>query len=576
MTQSHLPSKEFNITHQTAGKVLDILKREFEHVPKEGIIAGGAVASALFEALEIPVARRYNDLDVFIPTKETTESFVTYKLSNQPTPYQTSPSMVECQFGAISKESYSILSTKMKGKINEIFIRINGENYYEVAETIINAFDLNCVQAAITLNNGSASITVTDDFCEFLNHQTIKPTNFFTGAHTLVRMLNKAEQQDLSIDDEAIDNLLCSISLANHHAQICYENNFLNEPALSGWLMADAYKEKMLKVAKSHNLPVELVKLPMSRDDKEFTLFKPVVTRTSSKAKQLIEIHDRSHNPRSGRLVRTHLHTVLNLLHKDVPRDLPLSRNHKINQILLATAAIDSELWNQETVESLNHLNNVLNSQQIYQVATISDDNKVNQIWISKVREILDIVADAGERKWLFSHLQDLLLLPATYKYNIKSVDHQVPYFAPEAIIQIVEANYAKRFTPNSLHMAFESETYKPLQAHEAFKVAFHLHSPAYMKMTIFKNVKNGKLVAIDQNPAKEVVLDSTLGKVVVTNPYYIKLNHITFDDNMAYELHSELACFINGIKPSKSNINFFKEATAELKNNLQFTDIPF
>ncbi|WP_199438499.1 hypothetical protein [Vibrio owensii] len=577
MTQSHPNRVTETLAYvELADKLLEILEREFGNIPYNGFIAGGAVASAIFELTGLPFITRYKDLDVFIPTTETTETFITYKNSNATKPFSTGSSLVECQFGSISKNTYAILSTEMKGKTNEIKIRIetpedSNNPCHHIAETIIGAFDLNCVQACLYFHQGKPCLTISEEFKAFLYSKTIAPTNFFTGAHTLVRMLNKAEQQRFKIKPDAIRKLVDSIAIADHHAQTSHVNGCSSEPAISGWLMAEEYKNKLITLAQKHALPITVDEIIIEREGNTFSLFKPLVTRRSEEAKKLIKFYQNCISS-DKRIDRMLLHSILNLLNCNVTNEIPTSQNNKINQMLLAITNRDA-LWDIDILKATENLYDDLGKYYTFNALTSTPERPVNFAWVYKLNEILNEHLRGRKANWLGRHIQNLMSLTVNNKYtSFESYNSEVPNMHATIIIKIVEAMFIKRFEPSAMHRAFQSQRFTVLEAIEAYKLLADTDTPYSGNYTAFRDETNGKYLLVSQTPCiRTETTDIGTFFVHAASEYQFHKSSGTLPD-----LNHELSCTLNGLDVTPENLELIQEVTNGSIQHIFECDIPF
>ncbi|MGF1884506.1 hypothetical protein, partial [Vibrio splendidus] len=173
-------------------KVLDVLVREFGELPDFGCLAGGAVASAVFECLGLPIKPRYADLDVFFRDihsnrvvgklhEEKIMSLIKAEMSRSGV---TSVGQVMSPCGSLSgrmetassqmvnKGAYQIQDSFKVGKYNLISYRLNDSDSGDLSKVVVDGFDLNCTQVAIR----NTTLTFTTDFIDFLYSMTIKCT----------------------------------------------------------------------------------------------------------------------------------------------------------------------------------------------------------------------------------------------------------------------------------------------------------------------------------------------------------------------------------------------------------------
>lgn len=219
--------EELISTSGFALKVLDVLVREFGELPDFGCLAGGAVASAVFECLGLPIKPRYADLDVFfrdvhsnrVFRKLHEEKIISLIEAEMSRSGVTSVGQVMSPCGslsgkmetatskAVNKGAYQIKDSFKVGKYNLISYCLNDSDSGDLSKVIVDGFDLNCTQVAIR----NTTLTFTTDFIDFLYSMTIKCTSFTTPCRSVLRMLNKTQQLQVAVCDRSIELLLESI-----------------------------------------------------------------------------------------------------------------------------------------------------------------------------------------------------------------------------------------------------------------------------------------------------------------------------------------------------------------------------
>lgn len=207
-------------------RVLKILVREFGELPDFGCLAGGAVASAVFECLGLNIKYRYADLDIFFQDRLMREmqsefSFENIqrmaeraleergdqKVTNIVRSCKTSSFVDPFEDGVmqkINKGSYDIRESFRIGNFNLISYSANSDYLTEQPKLVISGFDLNSSQVALFNNR----IVFTSDFIDFLHQLTLRCTNFNTPKRTLIRLLKKSKQLGVSYDPVSLDSLV--------------------------------------------------------------------------------------------------------------------------------------------------------------------------------------------------------------------------------------------------------------------------------------------------------------------------------------------------------------------------------
>lgn len=202
---------------QVAPRVLARLK-QLATLPDHGVVAGQSVASLIYEELGLPISGALNDIDVFVSHKLPADKRgVVY--TNDGTPKKIKPrkssftqwkSMVSTQKQVHTDnddgEDYKFLNIiGQRGSISVLrtyrcdlvnYTLVTGEGMgpggfvnVQVAQGLVNGFDLNCVAVGIDLYTGR--LVCTDNFIEFLNTYQLKPQSYHTPGYTLIRLAKK-------------------------------------------------------------------------------------------------------------------------------------------------------------------------------------------------------------------------------------------------------------------------------------------------------------------------------------------------------------------------------------------------
>lgn len=231
-------------------KICAVLERQFGRLPDQGIMAGQAVASALYEVIGSPIQGRYKDLDVFRavdnvpgfgaePSKSgmganlNRSTFIGGKTSE-------SSFIDQLKTGPFSKNSYSILHSAEdpdNSMINNIFLFASNKNSIDIADTVIGSFDINAVQVAI--NPATQTVSWTQEFQDFLHDRQLKASWCGTPIHTSVRLLDKARDMQGVFLNEAteIRKLQTIKAIVNQHQK--GQGSFL-----PGNLFSSVYQER--------------------------------------------------------------------------------------------------------------------------------------------------------------------------------------------------------------------------------------------------------------------------------------------------------------------------------------------
>jgi hypothetical protein len=237
------------------------LKCRFGDLPKFGVIAGQAVASAIYEIVGVDVAPSYNDLDVFY-IENAERSNLGSNEFNKGRHFKTTrpskrigvPGSNMLSAGSISKNSYEVVSCGYDGEKNYIGIHLSKDYggirvVEELASTIIKGFDINCCQAGINLS--TKEVVWTPEFENFLYHKQLRAVSYLTCQHTAVRLVRKAKELNFATLD--LDVEMYKIQTARKVMMSIQEarSEGLARPVLfPGNLFSDVYREKYLKEEK--------------------------------------------------------------------------------------------------------------------------------------------------------------------------------------------------------------------------------------------------------------------------------------------------------------------------------------
>lgn len=182
------------------GKQIDvkgILRRlsDFVSLPSTGIVAGQAVASAIYEQIGIPVKPVYNDVDIFHVDKKVGYH---YKIrdASVSTVSAWRNTVLQSDYGESfmsSYSKYSIVSTLRRGMLNHVYLESASHNARTVSVLdVVRTFDMNAVQVGIDLMD--EVIEFTPAFAAFCKSLELEIVNLYTPAASLARFFIKKEQ----------------------------------------------------------------------------------------------------------------------------------------------------------------------------------------------------------------------------------------------------------------------------------------------------------------------------------------------------------------------------------------------
>ena len=274
-------------------------------IPKRGIFAGQAVASAIYEILGITKNAPYRDIDIFGSFNELPSIEVYANLENELERKKSivrrmSPSegkaMLVSSFDitleGIDQGGFSILKSYMgteNKKVNFVeveyhrnynFKSYKNKEYQERDEdvlSIIKSFDFNCVQVAIDLRTNK--LIWTRAFQDFIFSKEIKSINFSTPMHTSIRMLKKERELDfatLDIDVE-MEKLQTVRQIGIELEKIQNELEENKEGYIPGSLFSKTYMKRFNENRNILEKYFELDEKIVKKDDKEleFGVLKP-------------------------------------------------------------------------------------------------------------------------------------------------------------------------------------------------------------------------------------------------------------------------------------------------------------
>ena len=199
-------------SNETFNEVLNIIKHEchirgtqFDEVPVEHFICGGAVANTIYYILNKGKLNSptINDVDVF-SFNYSEDYFHDYSQSSLQKEIQqisldnTVGSDYAKYFITSFGEQITMKSSEVDGIINKIFLDVfhHNKEYSKDLDKyylgLINTFDLNCCMAGI--NRVSKKIVYTDEFVDFILRDMIEVTSLKHPVQTAYRMKKKSTE----------------------------------------------------------------------------------------------------------------------------------------------------------------------------------------------------------------------------------------------------------------------------------------------------------------------------------------------------------------------------------------------
>ena len=220
-------------------RVKALLTEEFGELPRCGIAAGQAVASAIF-ALMGKHEGVFNDIDVFVRHKNDVARLIGESWRNK----MRTKSVTRMEFGyrssefsspVFSKGSYAIQGCCYIGRINLVAVEsMNGNGDFD----ILSGFDINACEAALNLETGELSFTPA--FEDFLTHWVLDVTTYFTPAHTALRLAKKMKALDARLNRTAMLRLQTVMAVVETSQRYC------NTEFTGGMMMAEEKTEQAI------------------------------------------------------------------------------------------------------------------------------------------------------------------------------------------------------------------------------------------------------------------------------------------------------------------------------------------
>lgn len=214
-------------------------------LPNFGVIAGQAVASAI-EDLWGAGGGVYNDLDVFIPC---TGKFTDKSPKANPTARRCEPQTTFSSYGGSVQrhlemvQTYRIEEVRYAGLINRIYFRLPNaldRRDDDHAKRVVDGFDLNAVRVGIDLR--TRKLVWDSHYEQFLANRELRIARCYTPAHSLIRLLKKAEElPNVTADIETAARITGMLQSEKLYRQ-------LNSSHLVSYLFGD----KLAKMAALH------------------------------------------------------------------------------------------------------------------------------------------------------------------------------------------------------------------------------------------------------------------------------------------------------------------------------------
>lgn len=217
-------------------KILKIVERKFNlKLPKQGIFAGQALASAIYEFYNIKYFNTvYNDIDLFFLSNQENKENNIY-IKNSKINYSDFYLEVVKDYNGVTlakniNNNYVLDYSTNIGFLNYIYVKNTKNNCLNV-KLIVDSFDINAVQIGYDLEK--KQLYYTQDFFDFLNTQQLKIITYRSPYHSILRYHKKIEEigidtSHFSIEEESI-KIATTIDILNNIVLFKIKNNDFNK-----------------------------------------------------------------------------------------------------------------------------------------------------------------------------------------------------------------------------------------------------------------------------------------------------------------------------------------------------------
>lgn len=204
---------------------------QFVQLPKTGILAGQAVASAIEDLWGRKGTGVYNDLDIFRRVSPSWD--VKKERANQTADRRTMGHIRQSRdgYGAMSQmielvEGYAIQSVNRQGMLNFVNCTMS-QGLKEIgltARRVIGSFDLNCVRVGVDLASGK--LIWDRHFERFLASRQIEIAMVHTPWHTFLRLCKKLEElQGVYADIDAAAAICAGVTESRYLTEMVQDKN---------------------------------------------------------------------------------------------------------------------------------------------------------------------------------------------------------------------------------------------------------------------------------------------------------------------------------------------------------------
>ena len=199
------------IAEQIIERVESFLGHE---LPNQGLLTGQSVALMYLEIIGFTKFRKQkdlviNDIDIMVIVDENSEEFISQRTTTEIVEME-SYGNVYLMEGTVTK--YKILNTKYDGDLNttSVYSSLKDFSYKD----ILDMFDINVTQFGIDLS--TREIIISEQFEEFMQTGQMRCSNITTPAHTILRLIKKADESGFYFHISEIEKLREVISFRNY------------------------------------------------------------------------------------------------------------------------------------------------------------------------------------------------------------------------------------------------------------------------------------------------------------------------------------------------------------------------
>lgn len=223
--------------------------RQFGDLPKEGLLTGQAVSSAISELFGDGRAVAYNDLDIFLPYQGVAskndedysaiaDNIRDFMNKQAIAKVHHSALIVKQEYGFLCydlERRYRLAKTEREGMLNRVYCTFKNSDY---AADVIASFDLNCVQVGIQLETGK--LIWSRHYEEFLRTGQLDIVNLSTPTQSIIRYFTKLKElEGLYGDSERLIELVAMSMQGTSQ-----DGTFISSTSAMTTAFGDRYKKK--------------------------------------------------------------------------------------------------------------------------------------------------------------------------------------------------------------------------------------------------------------------------------------------------------------------------------------------